>query len=447
MGTVSTPRDHLGPRRARRRLAAALLAVGTALLALGATTPLAPAAAQTADEPDDGAGFVTVVEVSGLLDRILTDFVATALDDAEDTGARALVLQLNSTGTVVDDDRFADLARRIDESDIPVAVWVGPSGSSALGGAAQLAAVADVVGVAPGSRIGELGDDLLPPALVPPFGEVAPLLRDDAVGAERAVELGIASQPAPTIGDFVVELPGFESQEVTQGDEIRREPLTVVRFAQLPLLSQLMHTVASPAVAYLLLTIGLGLIVFELFTAGIGIAGVVGAGSFVLGSYGLWSLPTQPLALALICLSFAAFAVDVQTGVPRVWTGIGAVMFAVGTFTLYDGVSMSWITIGVAFVGILLTFLAGMPAMVRTRFSTPTIGREWMLGELGLARGPVDPDGVVVVRGAPWRARTNRATPAADGEAVRVVALDGLVLEVEPVEGAARDHRERRTER
>jgi membrane-bound serine protease (ClpP class) len=86
-----------------------------------------------------------------------------------------------------------------------------------------------------------------------------------------------------------------------------------------------------------------------------------------------------------------------------------------------------------------LFMVAGMPAMVRTRFSTPTIGRESMLGELGTAVSDVDPDGVVTIREAPWRARTNRATPIRAGEAVRVAGIDGLLLEVEPLEGAARD--------
>jgi membrane-bound serine protease (ClpP class) len=68
-----------------------------------------------------------------------------------------------------------------------------------------------------------------------------------------------------------------------------------------------------------------------------------------------------------------------------------------------------------------------------------------MVGEMGSARTDVDPDGVVSIRDAPWRARTNRATPIRRDEAVRVVAIDGLVLEVEPEEGGARDYRERRT--
>ena len=117
----------------------------------------------------------------------------------------------------------------------------------------------------------------------------------------------------------------------------------------------------------------------------------------------------------------------------------------VGSLTLYDGISLSWITLLAGIIGMTIAMLTGMPAMVRARFATPTIGREWMLGEEGEARTPVSPEGVVTVRGAPWRARTNRATPIAAGDAVRVAAIDGLVLDVEPLTGAAHDYRERRS--
>ena len=95
-------------------------------------------------------------------------------------------------------------------------------------------------------------------------------------------------------------------------------------------------------------------------------------------------------------------------------------------------------------VGIAVTMFSGMPAMVRTRFGTPTIGRESMVGEEGTAVSDVDPDGTVRIRGALWRARTNRATPISAGEVVRVVEIDGLLLEVEPEEGGAKDYREMR---
>jgi membrane-bound serine protease (ClpP class) len=88
-----------------------------------------------------------------------------------------------------------------------------------------------------------------------------------------------------------------------------------------------------------------------------------------------------------------------------------------------------------------LFMVAGMPSMVRARFATPTIGRESMVGEVGAALVDVSPEGTVEVRGAPWRARTNRATPIAAGDPVRVVGIDGLLLEVEPPDGAAKDYR------
>jgi membrane-bound serine protease (ClpP class) len=86
-----------------------------------------------------------------------------------------------------------------------------------------------------------------------------------------------------------------------------------------------------------------------------------------------------------------------------------------------------------------------MPSMVRTRFATPTIGREWMIGATGVVVERADPEGTVEVNSAKWRARTNRATPVEPGDEVRVIAIDGITLEIEPLEGAARDYREMRS--
>jgi membrane-bound serine protease (ClpP class) len=430
-------------RRTRPRLARALgrlaqVALFVPFVIAGLADPAGAGATQTPDAPD--AGYVSVIEVSGLLDRVLVDFVETQITKAEDQGAIALVLQLNSGGAVVSDEQLDELVARIEDAEVPVDVWVGPSGSKAAGEATAVLAAARTVGIAGKSRVEItrtlLGDQELE-------GEAAV---GDMISGETAVELGLADNAAPTIGEFILGLEGVESRVVGEGDQRQREPVTQARFAQLPLAGQLMHTVASPPVAYLLFVIGLALIVFELFTAGVGVAGMVGAGSLVLGAYGLAALPTNPVAVALLLLGVLGYAIDVQTGVPRAWSVIGTISFVLGSVFLFDGLSLSWITLLVAIVGMALAMIGGMPAMVRTRFSTPTIGREWMVGELGVAVGAVAPDGIVTVRDAPWRARTNRATPIGPGEQVRVASIDGLLLEVEPIEGAARDHRERRSE-
>jgi membrane-bound serine protease (ClpP class) len=404
-----------------------LLAAATVLVAAGALLCDAPAA--TAQGPAT-CEELRVAKVTGLLDPVLVDFVEGTVEAADACGAVAVILQLDSPGAVVDRDRFDELLATIDAAEVPITVWVGPSGAQAADEAFELVEAADVSGVAPGSRLRPEGRPSL--------------------GSDEAVEAGVADlggRQAATIGDFAVNLADHgipvESIEVDEGDEIRRQPVTRTRFAALSLVDQLAHTVASPPVAYLLFTMGMALLIFELYTAGVGVAGLVGAAFVVLGSYGLYVLSATPIGIALLVLAMFGFAVDVQTGVPRVWTGVGTVAFVAGSLLLYDEVALSWITLVIGVAGIMLFMLGAMPAMVRSRFSTPTIGREWMIGEHGVARTPVSPDGTVDVRDAPWRARTNRATPIAAGDPVRVAAIDGLVLEVEPLEGAARDYRER----
>lgn len=430
--------EYPGPRRTVPIVPAllALLVAGAALLA-GAPH----AAAQGSDDGSDDRRFATVIKVSGLLDHVLVDFVESQVERAERDDAVWLVLQLNSPGAVVSDDELDDLVESMRGSSVPIGVWVGPSGARAFGGATRLLAAADTTAVSPRGRVEVTAS--LATARGVDARELGTTDIGDRIGSSRAVELDLVDSAAPVLVDFIGALDGIESEVVREGGEQERRVTTRVRFAQLPLTGQLLHTVASPAVAYLLLVVALGLLIFELYTAGIGIAGMVGAGCLVLAGYGLDALPTQPLGVGLLVFAAFGYAVDVQAGVPRVWTGIATVAFVIGSLVLYDGVSVSWITLTVAIVGMTLAMLAGMPAMVRSRFSTPTIGREWMIGELGSARVDIAPEGVVMVQDAPWRARTNRATPIKAGDRVRVVAIEGLVLEVEPEEGAARDYRDR----
>lgn len=431
------------PRWRRFRLVVATVAT---LVGLGVIAQASPAAASAdAANCDPDNVYVLIIQATGRLDPVLVDYLDSQIKNAADDGGCAVwaVLQLNSSGAAGNEDGLNELLGTLRSSSVPVAVWVGPSGNQATGEAVDLLAVADKTGMAPPNAHIEVT-----PALLAARGLDAADLGNvdvgDRVSAERAKKLDLVDDDSATIVDFVGRLDGVESK-VTDGD--KRQVTTEVHFSKLPISGQLMHTVSSPAVAYLLFVIGLALLVFELFTAGVGIAGMVGAGSLMLGCYGLASLPTRPLGVALLLLAMFGYAIDVQTGVPRVWSGIATGAFALGSLLLFDGVSVSWITLLVAIAGMTLAMLSGMPTMVRSRFSTPTIGREWMVGEIGTARTAISPDGIVIVRDAPWRARTNRATPIGKDEAVRVVAIEGLVLEVEPESGGAKDYRERAKQR
>ena len=459
-----------------RRLSTGLVTFLICLLAgLGLVAPAVQAQSDddttgSDDELTADIGRIDVLQVSGFIDPILVQEIRDAIDRADREGSQALILQVNSDGTVVDDDVVSDLLVEVANAPVPIAIWIGPSGARFYGTAAQLLAVADVTGMSPGSRVGYIGVPLDPPGLPEgvevDFGIAEERLRNGSVGLSDARSLDIFKQRIddegiPTISNMVQAMDGFEENGVVlvttelvvlDDGSTRFDTVSVVRFSKLSIIDQLFHTVASPSVAYLLLLTGLALLVFEFFTAGVGVAGAVGAVCTVLAFTGLAVLPTRVWAVVAISLAMLAFSVDVQVGIPRFWTGVGIVLTIIGSWFLFEpvpGSSMrpSWLALIAGVGGIMLTFIVGMPSMVRTRFATPTIGREWMIGEQGTAVEAIDPEGTVEVGTARWRARTNRATPIAAGDTIRVAAIDGVTLDVEPLEGAARDYREMRGKR
>ncbi|MGA1345434.1 MAG: NfeD family protein [Ilumatobacteraceae bacterium] len=428
----------------------------TGIAVLGLTA--GDASAQDDTDPSDVVAPVDVLQVDGFIDHVVAAEITAAVDRLATNGSQALVLQVDSQGATIPDDDLAALLTTLDEAPRPLAVWVGPSGARLRGAAMQLLAVADVSGMAPGATVGYTDNRVTAPN---PDGvaRIATLIGRD-VGLSEARELGVFDQRVTdegiaTIANMLDALDGYTDGEivlettievVTEDGTIQRNTTAVPRFTKLGLVDQLLHTVASPPVAYLLLLTGLALLVFEFFTAGVGVAGVVGAISTLLAGYGLDELPARGWAVGVLVAAIVAFAIDVQVGLPRTWTGVGIVLTIVGSLSLFEpmpGASMRlpWITLIAGIGGIMLTFIVGMPSMTRTRFATPTIGRDWMVGSEGVVVESVAPDGVVRVGAADWRARTNRATPVEAGETIRVVAIDGITLEVEPLEGAARDYR------
>lgn len=459
-----------------RRLAIALIM--TPLAGLAGLSLLAPTAAAegrtvpptdptttdggTAEDVASGLAPVDVLEVSGLVDDVTVDSIIDAIAKAEADGSQALILQMNTGGAIVDEARMVELIHAVRDAEVGIGLWVGPArGSRVLGWPAQLFGVADVTAMVAGAHVGHTGD-LLDPSV--DLRQGADVMRNDALDYREARAVGVlryegpADLDVPTMRSMVSAMDGVVLENGTELDTVvpqlddqgvTQNMSTLVRFSSLGLVEQVFHTVASPPIAYLFFVIGCCLLIFEFFTAGVGVAGFVGAALTVLGSYGLSALPTRGGAVALLVVAMVAFAIDVQVGIPRFWTGVGMVTFVLGSWFLYDSLPgtdlrLSWITLIVGIGGVALTFVVGMPSMVRTRFATPTIGREWMIGADGVAIGAIDPDGVAQVGEAKWRARTNRATPIPAGDPLKVVAIDGVTLEVEPVEGAARDYRERR---
>jgi membrane-bound serine protease (ClpP class) len=423
-----------------------------ALVLLATAWPLAGSARAAARH-------IEVVQVEGAIDPVVADLITTTLRQAAASGASLVILQIDSPGALDTDP--VSMLTAVSASRVPVAAWVGPAPSSARGAAAGLLIAAHVGAMSPGSAAGPAAPLRLDPGAAD-RGELAvgtltraSRLGQDQVqrlarqrfGAEAAVKAGLAEFLAPTIGDVVVGLNGRSVQtaagevrlsttKVVQTDEGPRQTANQpVRFRKLSALQGVQHSLTSPAMPYLLLVVGLALLVFEFFTVGVGLASLVGAACLAGAFFGFSHLPVAWWAVALILLSAFGFAVDVQAGHLGFWTGVGVIGLLAGSLGLYRGsplLDLAWWQVALGVLSQSLFMLSGMTVAVRNRFSLPTVGRDSMIGEVGEARTDLDPEGVVVVRGAPWRARTHRGRPVAQGGPVRVVAVDQLILEVEP---------------
>ena len=403
--------------------------------ALIATSFGAVAGAQTVS-----GGRIDVVQVNGLIDPANAALIRTSLQDAARTHSSVVVFQMDASAAV--DTDVEALLHDFTHSSVPVTVWVGPAGGGVRGASELLTRSAGFAAAAPGTHIGPLNpisyDDTS-------FTVDAPL-KDVTAKASTLLEfIGLLDGRTIQTANGPVKLSTIKVVEAN--DKKVREPIGEVHFRKLGLTAQLAHTLNSPWVAYFLFVAGLALIIFEFFSVGIGVAGFVGAVALIGACFGFSHLPVTPWAVALLLLGMFGMSIDVQAGTLGPWTFIGAGSLVAGSIWLYGGSSHldpAWWVLVVVIGSTVLFMLSGMTAMVRSRFSTPTIGREDLVGEMGSAEADVDPDGVVRIRAALWRARTNRATPIHAGDAVRVVAIEGVVLEVEPETGGARDHRERR---
>lgn len=444
-------------RRLCRPVAMLVFCLAAVVLAtdLGAPAFAGTAAAQA----PVGRRGIGVLQVEGLIDPPNSSLILGAIRDANRAGSTLLILQLDSSGAVAVD--AAKLAAAVRDSKVPVAVWVGPSGAHARGLAAALLAVAPVASVSNGSSVGPL----LPIRLDEPHGTIAVRGREDADGKARVVarknygatdakKAGVVDSVQPTIGEFIVSLNGktvngeklSTARVVGTGRGRRLEPNQQVNFGRLSLPDQALHTLIRPSVAYFLFVVGLALMVFEFFTVGVGLAGATGALAAVGAFTGFSHLPMNSWAVGLLVVGILGFTIDVQAGGLGPWTFLGGAALVAGSLFLYGGsprLDPAWWVIVLVVIGTVVFMLGAMTAVIRARFSTPTIGREGMVGELGDAEVDVAPDGVVAIRGSRWRARTNRATPIRAGDRVRVVEVAGFVLEVEPEEGGAKDYRDR----
>lgn len=442
--------SHTSARRVPVLAAAALLA-GVLLSLL--STPVG--AATTTDATNgDGVGGTTVdiLPVDDYLDPQVASAIRDLLDYAVERDSGLVVLQLDHTGVVSVDT--AGLADAIAASPVPVAVFVKPGapGPALPGGALELLAAADVRAASPDALLGPLVPLDVADAVTSESGEAAlerlaarwpegaALFEQDPAGATV-----YADDPAATaaldvtareLEPLLVELDGFEvtgpdgstSQLSLPSNEVN------VRFHSLSLGGRLLHAATTPAFIYLLLVAGLGMLLFEVFQPGFGVAGVAGLVTAGISAFGLTVLPVTWWGVALVVLGLLLYAVDTAIAGFGWLTAVATAAFAAGSYWFYDSDVIAvdpWL-VALATLTALGFFVVVMTVVLRAQAGPEDIALEQLVGRPGIVRSVLNPEGHVYIDGALWRARwTGDGRRLKVGKPVRVHAVDGAVLLVE----------------
>lgn len=402
------------------------------LIVLLLLIPTAAAVAQS----ESSAPPIDVVEVRGPIDSLGSQFIIDSINGAAADGAQAVILQIDSPGAV--DDTILDVISLVSSPPLPIIAWIGDAPATARGGALELAGAATLTLAAPGVDIGYSS-----PLIV---GESTP--GTTGVSDLRTIteQGGIVDGLEPALGPMIASLHGRElvadgvayqldtaTEVIDESGEPRIQIVPQIRFQEPGLLARTTRLALQPEAIFFFLAAGLAFVAFEFYAIGPGIAAATAAIPLLLAGYGLTVLPFG-WGLVVVIGAMWLLAADYQRGGFGVLSYIATVALAVGGLFLVDTrpqFQPSLWSVLIITVGVMLFFMFAMPTVARSRFTTQTMGREYLIGRIGVARtDAVDGSLTVDVDGGGWQATTFRESGIVAGSPVEVQAVQGLYLEV-----------------
>jgi membrane-bound serine protease (ClpP class) len=431
---------------------AARFTVGFAFL----LTILPVASARAAPAP------VAVMELEGAITPVAVRLVATAVERAQTDRAQALILQLDTPGGL--ERSMRSIVQTILNAEVPVIVYVGPTGARAASAGVFITMAGHVAAMAPATNIGAAH-----PVTVgggTPDKEMVKKIENDAAAfartiavergrnaewAERAVrssvsatereavKLKIVDLVAENIPDLLAKVDG-RTVKTAKGSVTLQTKDAPVKKIEIRFRDRFLALITDPNVAYILMMVGVLGIFFELSNPGAILPGVLGGISLILAFFAFQSLPINWAGLLLILFGIVLLIAEIKVVSHGILTIGGVIAMLLGSMMLYDApeagsaLRISWWVIVPAVGSTAGLVVFALSYGMRALYRTPTTGIPGMVGETAVARTPLAPDGQVAVQGELWRAVAQDG-PVAVGEAVTIVGVDGLTLTVAKAPG------------
>ena len=410
--------------------------------------------ASLAATPSWAARPVSVIDIDGAITPITVRLLAAAIERAQAEGSQALVVQLNTPGGL--ERSMRSMVQSILNSEIPIIVYVAPTGARAASAGVFLTMAAHVAAMAPATNMGAahpvaVGGQMDKEMLKKVENDAAAFARTLAVERGRnaewmekavrssvsvtereALKLKVIDLIADRLPDLLEKIDGrvVKTKRGAVTLETKGAPVKVIdiRFRD-----RFLALITDPNIAYILMMVGMLGIFFELSNPGVVLPGVIGGISLILAFFAFQSLPINWAGLLLILFGVALLIAEIKIASHGVLTIGGVVSMVLGSFMLYEapeaGFRVSWTvilpTVGASAGLVVWAVSAGVRAMMRP----PTTGAAGMIGQHAVVRAALDPEGQVQLDGELWRAVAEDA-PVPAGETVRVIGVDGLTLRV-----------------
>ncbi|HEY2995973.1 MAG TPA: nodulation protein NfeD [Methylomirabilota bacterium] len=412
--------------------------------------------------PASAAQPVSTIKLDGVISPVTVRLVEAALARAQAERAGALVIELDTPGGL--ERSMRAICQRLLNAEIPVIVYVAPTGARAASAGVFITMAAHVAAMAPATNIGAahpvaLSGGVDKESMKKIENDAAAFARTiarergrNAEWAEKAVrqsvsitereavQLKVVDLVADSLADLLDKIDG-RTVKTTKGPVTLATRGAVVKPIEIGFRDRLLNVITDPNVAYVLMMLGMLGLFFELSNPGVVLPGVIGGISLILAFFALQTLPINYAGLLLLLFGVVLLIAEIKVVSHGVLATGGIVALALGSIMLFDApeldLRVSWKVIVPTVAVTAGVFLFMIGAGVRALASRSAVGASALLGQTGVAREPLSPEGQVLVQGELWRA-VARGTPVEQGARVRVVDVNGLTLTVEKAgEGGA----------
>lgn len=409
-------------------------------------------------------GSVYIIKIDGSINPSSSEFVRKSIKEASSHNARCLIIELNTPGGLLKSTRY--IVSDLLTSDIPVVVYVSPSGSQAASAGVFITLAANIAAMAPGTNIGashpvtmEGNQDSV--MMQKATNDAAAFIRsisekrnrniewaEDAVRnsvsitEKEALDLKVIDIIADNVNDLLQKIDGKEV-ETSKGKVVLDTKNVQIVYYEISWFQKFLGIVSDPNVAYILMMLGIWGIILEFYHPGGILPGVVGVICIILGLYGLHTLPINYAGLGLIILAIILFIAEIKIVSYGMLTVGGVISLFLGSFMLIETSSPLEI-VELSFSVIITTVLivSGMFVLliwlvVRAHKRKVVTGEEGLIGEICNVIDKIEKGktGAVKIHGEIWNAElsTGSDEKISANTKVKVIAVNNLTLTVQKI--------------